>query len=81
MRRPSRLSSVEISEVFHPGAPGAQFAAEATGRLDGPDPQHASYGSFAAFRDPDGNGWLLQEVTARAPGRIEHADTAFSSIS
>jgi catechol 2,3-dioxygenase-like lactoylglutathione lyase family enzyme len=71
---------VEISEVFHPGAPGAQFAADGAGRLDGADPGGASYGSFATFRDPDGNGWLLQEATERAPGRIERADTAFSSV-
>jgi hypothetical protein len=42
-------------------------------------PDHASYGSFATFSDPDGNGWLLQEVTTRLPGRIDAAETAFAS--
>jgi catechol 2,3-dioxygenase-like lactoylglutathione lyase family enzyme len=60
----------EISAVFHPGAPGAQFQPNgASGRVSGPAPDHASYGSFATFSDPDGNGWLLQEVRARLPGR------------
>jgi catechol 2,3-dioxygenase-like lactoylglutathione lyase family enzyme len=60
---------VEVSEVFHPGTPGAQFEGDGSGRIDGPAAEHASYGSFATFRDPDGNGWLLQEVTTRLPGR------------
>jgi catechol 2,3-dioxygenase-like lactoylglutathione lyase family enzyme len=72
---------VEISVVFHPGAPGAQFTPDGAGRVDGPDPEHTSYGSFAAFRDPDGNEWLLQEVTERASGRIDQAGTEFSSVS
>jgi hypothetical protein len=42
-------------------------------------PDHASYGSFATFSDPDGSGWLLQEVTTRLPGRIDAAETAFAS--
>ncbi len=71
---------VDVSDVFHPGAPGAQFARDGAGRVAGPDPGHASYGSFARFRDPDGNGWLLQEVTERAPGRIDRAETVFASI-
>ena len=58
---------VEVSEVFHEGAPGARF--HEAGRLTGPAPDHSSYGSFATFSDPDGNGWLLQEVTTRLPGR------------
>jgi hypothetical protein len=54
-----------VSETFHPGTPGAQFQPEGTsGRLSGPAPDHASYNSFATFNDPDGNGWLVQEVTA-----------------
>jgi len=69
----------DISEVFHPGAPGAQFAPDGSGRIDGPDPEHASYGSFATFRDPDGNEWLLQEIRQRAPGRVDRPETAFSS--
>jgi len=71
---------VDISEVFHAGTPGAQFQAEGTsGRLSGPAPDHASYGSFARFSDPDGNTWLLQEVTTRLPGRIDHSETSFTS--
>jgi predicted enzyme related to lactoylglutathione lyase len=70
----------EVSEVFHAGTPGAQFQPDGTsGRVSGPAPDHASYGSFATFSDPDGNGWLLQEVTARLPGRIDAAETAFAS--
>ncbi len=48
-------------------------------RVAGRDPQHRSYFSFAAFSDPDGNGWLLQEVTQRLPGRIDPAATTFAS--
>jgi hypothetical protein len=56
--------------VFHAGQPGAQFQSDGTsGRVSGPAPDHASYRSFATFSDPDGNGWLLQEITARLPGR------------
>ncbi|MGD0731925.1 MAG: VOC family protein [Terracidiphilus sp.] len=60
---------IEVSEVFHPGTPGAQFQSDGSGRISGPAPEHASYASFATFRDPDGNGWLFQEVTTRLPGR------------
>jgi len=57
------------------------------GQLDGalvkcrprPDPERTSYGSFFSFTDPDGNTWLVQEVTTRLPGRIDAADTAFAS--
>jgi catechol 2,3-dioxygenase-like lactoylglutathione lyase family enzyme len=60
----------EISEVFHAGTPGAQFQREGTsGRVSGPAPDHASYRTFATFSDPDGNGWLLQEIKTRLPGR------------
>jgi catechol 2,3-dioxygenase-like lactoylglutathione lyase family enzyme len=60
----------EISEVFHPGTPGAQFQREGTsGRVRGPAANHASYSSFATFGDPDGNSWLLQEIKTRLPGR------------
>jgi catechol 2,3-dioxygenase-like lactoylglutathione lyase family enzyme len=62
---------VDVSDIFHSATPGAQFQADgASGRVDGPAPDHASYGSFATFNDPDGNGWLLQEITTRLPGRI-----------
>ena len=60
----------KVSEVFHPATPGAQFQRDGTsGRVSGPAPDHASYRSFATFSDPDGNGWLLQEVRTRLPGR------------
>jgi len=60
-------SGADVSEVFHEGAPGARF--HDSGRVPGPAPEHGTYGSFAAFNDPDGNGWLLQEITTRLPGR------------
>jgi catechol 2,3-dioxygenase-like lactoylglutathione lyase family enzyme len=70
----------EVSEVFHAGTPGVQFQPDGTsGRVGGPAPDHASYSSFATFSDPDGNGWLLQEVTTRLPGRIDAAGTAFAA--
>jgi catechol 2,3-dioxygenase-like lactoylglutathione lyase family enzyme len=71
-----------VSEVFHPGTAGAQFQPDGGGgRLAGPAPDHRSYSSFATFSDPDGNGWLLQEVTSRLPGRIDSATTAaFASV-
>jgi predicted enzyme related to lactoylglutathione lyase len=55
---------IDVSEMWH----GAPFPPEA--RLPGPDPKRTSYGSFFAFSDPDGNAWLVQEVTTRRPGRI-----------
>lgn len=69
---------VEVSEVFHPGTPGAQFQLGADGRIAGPAPDHASYRSFAIFSDPDGNRWLIQEVTTRLPGRVA-GNTTFTS--
>src|SRR5580700_5608438 len=60
---------VEVSEVFHALKPGAQFRPERDGRVNGPDPGHRSYSSFATFSDPDGNTWLFQEITTRLPGR------------
>jgi catechol 2,3-dioxygenase-like lactoylglutathione lyase family enzyme len=74
---------VEISEVFHDA--GGVYAGPDEpylfGRLrvNGPDPEHRSYRSFASFHDPDGNGWLFQEITARLPGRIDAAATSFAS--
>lgn len=68
---------IEISEVFHPETPGAQFRPDGTsGQVRGPAPDHLSYRSFATFNDPDGNGWLLQEVTTRLPGRGLSLDVA-----
>ena len=70
----------KVSEVFHAGAPGAQLQPDdMSGRVDGSDPDHKSYSSFATFEDPDGNGWLLQEVTNRLPGRVDPDVTSFSS--
>jgi hypothetical protein len=51
------------------------------GRASGPAADHSSYGSFAPFSDPDGNGWLLQEVTTRLPGRVDPGATSFGSAS
>ena len=53
---------IDVSEVFH-------FDGLLGPRVSGPDPKHGSYGSFASFKDPDGNSWLLQEITTRLPGR------------
>jgi len=58
---------VDVSEVFHEGTLGDRF--HDVGRVAGPSPDRSTYGSFAAFSDPDGNGWLLQEITTRLPGR------------
>jgi catechol 2,3-dioxygenase-like lactoylglutathione lyase family enzyme len=72
----------KVSEVFHPMTPGAQFQPDgASGRVVGPAPDHATYGSFATFSDPDGNGWLAQEVTTRLPGRVDATATSFASAS
>jgi catechol 2,3-dioxygenase-like lactoylglutathione lyase family enzyme len=70
---------VEVSEMFHEGMPGARFQHATNGRVSGPAPDRGSYRSFASFSDPDGNGWLFQEVTTRLPGRIESAATSFAS--
>jgi catechol 2,3-dioxygenase-like lactoylglutathione lyase family enzyme len=74
---------VQVSEVFH------QDIGVFTGsdepylfgrhRVNGPDLEHRSYRSFASFSDPDGNGWLFQEITTRLPGRIDQATTTFAS--
>lgn len=69
---------VEVTEVFHPSAPGDQFRPGASGHLGGRSAD--SYSSFASFSDPDGNTWLLQEVTTRLPGRIESSGTSFASV-
>jgi catechol 2,3-dioxygenase-like lactoylglutathione lyase family enzyme len=73
---------VEISEVFHND--GVYAGADepflfGRVRVGGPDPEHRSYRSFASFRDPDGNGWLFQEITTRLAGRIDSAATTFAS--
>jgi catechol 2,3-dioxygenase-like lactoylglutathione lyase family enzyme len=63
---------VDVSEVFHRAGPGKP-------PLSGPEPTRRSYASFASFSDPDGNRWLVQEVTARLPGRVDADDTTFTS--
>jgi catechol 2,3-dioxygenase-like lactoylglutathione lyase family enzyme len=62
---------VEVSEVFHLG-PG--------GPVSGVDPEHHSYGSFATFSDPDGNRWLLQEITTRLSGRVDADATTYATV-
>jgi hypothetical protein len=62
---------VDVSEVFHRGV-GEEARS-------GPDPERRSYSSYATFSDPDGNGWLIQEVTSRLPGRVDAGDTRFTS--
>jgi catechol 2,3-dioxygenase-like lactoylglutathione lyase family enzyme len=64
---------IEVSDIWH----GPPFPVEA--RQPGPDPDRASYGSFCSFTDPDGNTWLVQEVTTRRPGRISATGRAFAS--
>jgi hypothetical protein len=72
-----------VGEVFHDGGDVHTGADEPFlfGRLrvSGPDPEHRTYRSYASFSDPDGNGWLLQEVTTRLPGRVDGNATTFSS--
>lgn len=63
---------IEVSEIFHQGPDGP---------VEGLDPERRSYFSRATFSDPDGNNWLLQEVTTRLPGRIEPGPTSFASAS
>jgi catechol 2,3-dioxygenase-like lactoylglutathione lyase family enzyme len=74
---------VEIGEMFHDA--GGVYAGPdepylfGRRRVSGQDPEHRSYRSFASFSDPDGNGWLFQEITTRLPGRIDPATTTFAS--
>ena len=67
---------IEVSEVFHYAG---WNRVDPDARLSGPAPDRRSYASFVSFSDPDGNGWLLQEITTRLPGRIDAAETAFAS--
>jgi catechol 2,3-dioxygenase-like lactoylglutathione lyase family enzyme len=73
---------VKVSGPFHGGGDVHAGADEphlfGSVRIDGPDPERRSYFSLASFSDPDGNGWLLQEITARLPGRVE-GNTTFTS--
>ena len=65
-------AGVAIDEVFHIGS---------SGKSGGLDPDRGTYRSFAAFRDPDGNRWLFQEITTRLPGRVDAAATTFANAS
>jgi catechol 2,3-dioxygenase-like lactoylglutathione lyase family enzyme len=82
-RKELRDRGVELSEAFHSG--GEVYAGTdepylfGMNRVTGPDPEHRSYRSFASFHDPDGNGWLFQELTTRLPGRIDPRTTTFAS--
>jgi len=74
----------EVTNVFH-AATGIYAGTDepylfGSNRVSGPDPEHGSYRSFASFHDPDGNGWLLQEITTRLPGRVDPAATTFASV-
>ena len=69
---------VDVSEVFH-DAGGLFHHGDEEGRVSGPQPERRSYGSFASFSDPDGNGWVFQEVTVRLPGRADSLDASFTS--
>jgi catechol 2,3-dioxygenase-like lactoylglutathione lyase family enzyme len=71
---------VNVSEVFHYAGGPFNNAIE-NPRVSGRDPQGRSYFSFASFEDPDGNRWLLQEITTRLPGRIDSAAATFNSVS
>jgi catechol 2,3-dioxygenase-like lactoylglutathione lyase family enzyme len=75
--------AIEVSEVFHDQA-GVYTGTDepylfGRVRVSGPDAEHRSYRSFASFHDPDGNGWLFQEITTRLPGRIDPATSTFAS--
>lgn len=73
---------VKVSELFHGGeahvGPDAPYLFGRL-RVSGPDPARGTYRSFASFNDPDGNGWLFQEITTRLPGRVDTGDTTFHS--
>jgi catechol 2,3-dioxygenase-like lactoylglutathione lyase family enzyme len=69
---------IEVSEIFH-DIGGVFHHAGAEGRVSGLHPERKSYGSFASFSDPDGNGWVFQEVTTRHAGRISEDQTIFTS--
>ncbi|MEU6545157.1 VOC family protein [Streptomyces sp. NPDC046859] len=73
-----KRNGAEPSEVFH-DAGGVFHHGGTDARVPGPDPKRGSYGSFLSFSDPDGNGYVLQEVTTRLPGRLDPATTAYAS--
>jgi catechol 2,3-dioxygenase-like lactoylglutathione lyase family enzyme len=69
----------QVSEVFHDSGGIFHHAGDGE-RVSGPAPERASYGSFASFSDPDGNGWVLQEITTRLPGRVAAAPTSYETV-
>ncbi len=74
-------SGVEPTEVYHCASGyGCRFPGGEAGRVSGPAPDHSTYASFLNFTDPDGNGWVVQEVTTRFPGRVS-GDTTYVSAS
>lgn len=75
------VSDIEVArdQLVAAGVAVSVFHRGADGPADGPDPDRRSYSSLASFSDPDGNSWLLQEVTTRLPGRIDTATTSFGS--
>lgn len=66
------VAGIQVGEIFHIGP---------SGPIPGPDPEHGTYRSLALFSDPDGNSWILQEITSRLPGRIDRGATSFASSS
>jgi catechol 2,3-dioxygenase-like lactoylglutathione lyase family enzyme len=70
----------DVSEVFHAGEPGAQFRDDGSGRVGGPADDRQTYSSFATFADPDGNRWLIQEITNRLPGRVDDSVTTYGTV-
>lgn len=66
------VAGIQVGEIFHIGP---------SGPIPGPDPEHCTYRSLALFSDPDGNSWILQEITSRLPGRIHRGATSFASSS
>jgi catechol 2,3-dioxygenase-like lactoylglutathione lyase family enzyme len=78
-RRQLVANGADVSEVFHCATgTGCRFPGTDV-RVSGPHPERLSYGSFVSFKDPDGNGWLLQEVTKRLAGRVAGGGTTYSS--
>ncbi|MFD3925447.1 VOC family protein [Streptomyces sp. NPDC058614] len=73
-----KRAGADPGDVFHDEG-GVFHHAGTDARVPGPDPQRGSYGSFLSFNDPDGNGWVLQEITTRLPGRLDPAATTFAS--
>jgi hypothetical protein len=70
---------IDASEVFHDAAGGFNRF-DRNARARGPDPQRRSYASFVTFNDPDGNGFVVQEITTRLPGRVDASTTGYSSL-